>query len=135
MLQVSPTKETLLAWQNRPQRLVAKFIKQELTKDVPVQNRNTNAVTSVEKNFQNLKLEEKNFQDRQHCQDSIASSPCISTYVRSNSRSTSESSLGEIDSYEDETIASKKFTGKTVGDRVRIDSMSQIASVRFDDPN
>ncbi len=65
----------------------------------------------------------------------MSSSPYISRFVRSNSRSTSESSLGEIDSYEDETIASKKFTGKNVGERVRIDSMSQIAGVRFDDPN
>ena len=129
MLQVSPTKETLLAWQNRPQRLVAKFIKQQLSNDVHVPNGNT----SVEKNLQNIKLEDKNVHDRS--QDSNASSPCISRYVRTNSRSTSESSLGEIDSYEDETIASKKFTGKNVGERVRIDSMSQIAGVRFDDPN
>ena len=127
MLQVSPTKETLLAWQNRPQRLVAKFIKQELSKDVPVPNGNTNAVASAERNFQNLKLKES-----QDPRDTIASLPCI---VRSNSRSTSESSLAEVDSYEDETLASKKFTGKTVGERIRIDSMSQIAGVRFDDPN
>ena len=32
-------------------------------------------------------------------------------------------------------LGSKKFPGKEDGSRVRIDSVSQITGVRFDDPN
>ena len=107
---MSPTKETLLAWQNRPQRVVAKFIKQSLAKETSSPNRNGNDALRTP-------------------------SPSIGGHPRLSSRSTSESSLAEVESYEDETIASKKFTGRDDANRVRLESISQITGVRFDDPN
>ena len=119
---MSPTKETLLAWQNRPQRVVSKFIKQTLSKDVSSPNRNGNIVLTPIK-------------DRQFFPEQRTPSPSIGGHPRLSSRSTSESSLAEVESYEDETIASKKFTGRDDANRVRLESISQITGVRFDDPN
>ena len=98
----------MLAWQNRPQKLVAKFIKQTL-------------------------LNEKANIDNDSFRETLSRSRRSTGEGRL--RSTSESSVGEVYSYEDENSASKKFTGKDDGTRVRIDSMSQITGVRFDDPN
>ena len=130
VLKVSPTKETLLAWQNRPQKLVAKFIKQSLAKE-------TNTERNV-RNYSRLRhsseksLEERSTNHAKCMPESLSRSPLIPIRRQSSSRSESESSLAEIDSYEDEYKATKKFTGKGDRNRVRIDSMSQITGVRFD---
>ena len=73
--------------------------------------------------------------DRQFFPEQRTPSPFIGGHPRLSSRSTSESSLAEVESYEDETIASKKFTGRDDANRVRLESISQITGVRFDDPN
>ena len=131
---MSPTKETLLAWQNRPQKLVAKFIKQSLANETGFHNGNNsvtkNAKRSPPSSLTNEKMEGTLSSDGRAIPALITTSSSFSRHRQSSSRSNSESSTAEIDSYEDELNASKKFTGK--GDRVRIDSMSQITGVRFD---
>ena len=115
---MTPTKETMLAWQNRPQRLVAKFIKQQLSSQTDVRKSPINA-------------DSKNH--RQSPPDQKFSPPSLR--ARRRTSNSSESSVGGIDSYEDESLGSKKFPGVSDGTRVRIDSVSQITGVRFDDPN
>jgi len=118
--QVTPTKETMLAWQNRPQRLVAKFIKQQLSSQNEARKSPNNT-------------ESKNTR-RQSPPDQKFSPPSLR--ARRRTSNSSESSVGGIDSYEDESLGSKKFPGGgSDGNRVRIDSVSQITGVRFDDPN
>ena len=109
----------MLAWTNRPQKLVANFIKQQLSHG----SRNGGS-----------KATPKMY--RQPSPPDVKSSPpsLLQREGRRTSNS-SESSIGGIDSYEDESVGSKKFTGKDDGNRVRIDSISQITGVRFDDPN
>ena len=116
---MTPTKETMLAWQNRPQRLVANFIKQQLSSQNEVRKSPTIP-------------DSKNLR-RQSPPDQKFSPPSLRARHSSNS---SESSVGGINSYEDESLGSKKFpVGGSDGNRVRIDSVSQITGVRFDDPN
>ena len=109
----------MLAWQNRPQRLVAKFIKQQLSSQNEVRKSPSNA-------------DSKNLR-RQSPPDQKFSPPSLR--ARRRTSNSSESSVGGIDSYEDESLGSKKFPGVSDGTRVRIDSVSQITGVRFDDPN
>ena len=108
----------MLAWQNRPQRLVANFIKQQLNGQCEMRNRNNSGTKS---------------QRRQSPPEFKSSSPSLR--ARRRTSNSSESSIGGIESYEDEILGSKKFPGKEDGSRVRIDSVSQITGVRFDDPN
>ena len=110
----------MLAWQNRPQKLVAKFIKQQLSKQNEIKSSNVN------------NPESKNLR-RQSPPDQKLSPPAMRERRRTSN--SSESSVGGIDSYEDESLGSKKFPGGSDGNRVRIDSVSQITGVRFDDPN
>ena len=39
-IQITPSKETMLAWQNRPQKLVAQYIKRSLSNAPQLQNGN-----------------------------------------------------------------------------------------------
>ena len=110
----------MLAWQNQPQRLVANFIKQQLSSTNDVRKSPTNA------ELKNLR--------RQSPPDQKFSPPSLR--ARRRTSNSSESSVGGINSYEDESLGSKKFpVGGSDGNRVRIDSVSQITGVRFDDPN
>ena len=109
----------MLAWQNRPQRLVAKYIKQQLSSQNDIRN---SPINTDSKNMR-----------RQSPPDQKFSPPSLRASRRTSN--SSESSVGGIDSYEDESLGSKKFPGGSDGTRVRIDSVSQITGVRFDDPN
>ena len=119
---MSPTKETLLAWQNRPQRLVAKFIKEALTKESPSLNGNYSPTRKVAEPTTKSPTPNRH----EHLAESGRLGSC-------SSRSTSESSLVGIESYEDELNTAKKFLGKSdgSGNRTRIDSMSQVTGVRY----
>ena len=109
----------MLAWQNRPQRLVAKFIKQQLSSQNEARKSPINTESKTTR--------------RQSPPDQKFSPPSLR--ARRRTSNSSESSVGGIDCYEDENLGSKKFPGKEDGSRVRIDSVSQITGVRFDDPN
>ena len=110
----------MLAWQNRPQRLVAKFIKQQLSSQNEARKSPINTESKTTR--------------RQSPPDQKFSPPSLR--ARRRTSNSSESSIGGIDSYEDESLGSKKFPGGgSDGNRVRIDSVSQITGVRFDDPN
>ena len=128
---MSPTKETLLAWQNRPQRLVAKFIKQNLSNESASLNGNNNVTRNVGR-LRHSSLNNEKVEGASTNNGKSIPAPSFYRQSQNSSRTTSESSLAEIESYEDELNPSKKFTGKGDGNRVRIDSMSQITGVRFD---
>ena len=121
----------MLAWQNRPQKLVAKYIKKSLSNYSSPNISPQRKTVDPPRNTGKLSVPINICSPEKMIPPPASPTPMFR--VRTSSGS-SESSMVEIESYEDELKSAKKFTLKNEGSgsRVRIESMSQITGVRFD---
>jgi len=109
--QITPSKETMLAWQNRPQKLVAQYIKRCLSNAPQLSN-------------ENVGLKDLSSAGKSKTLDNLRQRT-----VSSNSDISPSSSMATLTTYEDEQSREKLGAG---GSRIRNDSMSTITGVRFD---
>lgn len=112
--QITPSKETMLAWQNRPQKLVAQYIKRSLS------------------NVSESSMINGNSASKEPMKNGKGRSPEVNRVRQSSGASSTDLSPSPSMAYlmyEDEQSQGKVGAG---GSRVRNDSMSTITGVRFD---